>query len=184
MNKEYEVQFRKISKISSLLVKVSYAYGALVLIAALLLALKISLLPELGGNYSVYSLDISAEKITRMGNLAKSLLISDVIASSVITLMFVFLAIKLLKCFQSGAIYSVQSTKAARYLAWYAVFHLVFNYLNGFFVQLISFKSWQHIHINLGSGDLKNLLIISVLWLLVWALEIGAALKIDSEMAI
>ncbi|MBN4075586.1 MAG: hypothetical protein COA71_10885 [SAR86 cluster bacterium] len=184
MEKEYEFELNKISRLSGIM---------MVLMVLSLIAFSIILLVGINSLLSsptatgtpffkaiVMGIDSKAITTGLLTYQDKAMILVLFVAVTTVFISFMVYSIKLLACFKKQILFTEQSVRYARILAWITFGGICFKYFWMFLAPFIF--QLEEVRYKLGLGF--EFFFLGVLWLVVWILQVGKALQLDSEMAI
>lgn len=186
MRRENEPKLKRITRVSTLLLPV--LYFTLVSIVAVLVVVPYLTFtaPTASGDPffgPTWSLSVTPDQIAA-GVLTmqdKIVLVTAIVVFSAFAIPGLWFAIRLIRCFKRHDVFSSVTARYARLVAYLYLAYTVIA-----FVAAV-LTSWTpdgfNVHFNPYFFS-KDVLILGLLWLFVWTHELGAALRLDSEMTI
>lgn len=183
MKREYETELKHISRLSTVLV--AFFWLALGLIAVAMLHAGINILgqPTSDGEHQIVALrgielpmqEILQGELTARDKLVVMLVFAAAFAFAV---PFLLLTIKLLGCFRRQELFSEQSVRYARAIAWLYSVYIVLGLLAIPVLPAVLGVAWTT------GFSTSPIIILALLWMYAWIMQVGRALQFDSDLAI
>jgi len=189
MRNEDTLKFKKIENVSRIILPFLYIN----LIAIFLSILALITLINNGSmlenqwpfveklNIKLYDTEITSALSNTMANKERLFISGFVLLFGALFIFIQVYAIKLAKQFRKHNVFTIESIKYAKLVAYAVTAFFLASPLIGSVINILLSNTFS---LNFSSAFLSKLILIGVMWLCVWILEIGTALYSENEMTI